>query len=84
MAGHADDATPLGPAPKAGKVEHRAAWHAAAAPDSAGAVQAARSTAYVILDGTLISIDRVGIRTGADRPGASYAAYAAAHNAAPP
>jgi hypothetical protein len=29
MSGHDDETSPLGPAPKAGKVEHRAAWHAA-------------------------------------------------------
>jgi hypothetical protein len=38
------------------------------APDLAAAVQTARRKAYVVLDGTLISIDRVGMRTGADRP----------------
>ena len=38
------------------------------APDLAAAVQAARRKAYVILDGTLIAIDRVGMRTKADRP----------------
>ena len=41
---------------------------AAAAPDLAAAVQAARRKAYVVLDGTLISIDRVGMRAKADRP----------------
>ena len=38
------------------------------APDLAAAVQAARGKAYVILDGTLIAIDRVGMRTRTDRP----------------
>jgi hypothetical protein len=38
------------------------------APDLAAAVQTARRKAYVVLDGTLISIDRVGMRAGADRP----------------
>ena len=37
-------------------------------PDLAAAVQAARQKAYVVLDGTLIAIDLVGMRTGADRP----------------
>src|SRR5918993_1409305 len=41
---------------------------AAAAPDLAAAVQAARRKAYVILDGTLIPIDRVGMRAKTDRP----------------
>lgn len=41
---------------------------AAHAPDLAAAMDAARRKAYVVLDGTLISIDRVGMRTGADRP----------------
>ena len=35
---------------------------AAAAPDLATAVQTARRKAYVVLDGTLIAIDRVGMR----------------------
>ena len=38
------------------------------APDLAAAVQAARGKADVILDGTLIRIERVGMRTKADRP----------------
>jgi hypothetical protein len=41
---------------------------AAAGPDLAAAVQTATRKAYVILDGTLISIDRVGMRAKADRP----------------
>ena len=41
---------------------------AAEAPDLAAAVQTATGKAYVVLDGTLISIDRVGMRTKADRP----------------
>lgn len=41
---------------------------AAHAPDLAAAMDAARGKAYLVLDGTLISIDRVGMRTGADRP----------------
>ena len=41
---------------------------ARSAPDLAAAVQAARRKAYVVLDGTLVTIDRVGMRTGADRP----------------
>ena len=41
---------------------------AAAAPRLADAVQAARRKAYVVLDGTLIAIDRVGMRAKADRP----------------
>lgn len=34
----------------------------------AAAVQTAAAKAYVVLDGTLLSIDRVGMRTGANRP----------------
>ena len=41
---------------------------AAAAPDLAAAVATARRKAYVILDGTLVAIDRVGMRTKDDRP----------------
>jgi hypothetical protein len=41
---------------------------ARSAPDLAAAMNAARRKAYVVLDGTLIAIDRVGMRTGADRP----------------
>jgi hypothetical protein len=41
---------------------------AAAAPDLAAAVATAARKAYVILDGTLISVDRVGMRTKAGRP----------------
>jgi hypothetical protein len=40
---------------------------AAAAPDLAAAVQTARRKAYVVLDGTLIAIDRVGVRAKTDR-----------------
>jgi DDE superfamily endonuclease/Helix-turn-helix of DDE superfamily endonuclease len=40
----------------------------AAAPDLAAAVQTARGKAYVVLDGTLIAIDRVGMRAKTDRP----------------
>src|SRR5215218_7988078 len=35
------------------------------APDLAAAMDVARRKAYVVLDGTLIHIDRVGMRTGA-------------------
>ena len=38
------------------------------APDLTAAMQAARRKAYVVLDGTLISIDRVGMRAKTDRP----------------
>lgn len=38
------------------------------APDLAAAVQTAGRKAYVVLDGTLIAIDRVGMRTKSDRP----------------
>jgi hypothetical protein len=41
---------------------------AAHAPGLAAAVQTAQGKAYVVLDGTLISIDRVGMRAKADRP----------------
>ena len=41
---------------------------AAAAPRLADAVQAAARKAYVVLDGTLINIDRVGMRAKTDRP----------------
>jgi hypothetical protein len=41
---------------------------AAAAPGLAAAVQTAARKAYVVLDGTLIGIDRVDMRTKADRP----------------
>jgi hypothetical protein len=41
---------------------------AAQAPDLAAAVKTATGKAYVALDGTLIAIDRVGMRTKADRP----------------
>jgi hypothetical protein len=41
---------------------------AAAAPDLAAAVATATWKAYVILDRTLIHIDRVGMRTQDDRP----------------
>jgi hypothetical protein len=41
---------------------------AADAPDLAAAVQAARRKAYVVLDGTLIATDRVGMRTRSDKP----------------
>jgi hypothetical protein len=40
---------------------------AAAVADLAGAVATATRTAYVILDGTLISLDRVGMTTTVDR-----------------
>jgi hypothetical protein len=38
------------------------------APDLAAAVAAAGQKAYAILDGTLLAIDRVGMRSKADRP----------------
>ena len=41
---------------------------AAHAPDLVAAVQTARRKAYVVVDGALIAIDRVGMRTKADRP----------------
>jgi hypothetical protein len=41
---------------------------AAHAPGLAAAMDLARRKAYVVLDGTLISIDRVGMRARADRP----------------
>jgi hypothetical protein len=41
---------------------------AAHAPGLAAAVQTAQGKAYVVLDGTLIAIDRVGMRAKADRP----------------
>ena len=41
---------------------------AAAAPGLAAAMDTARRKAYVVLDGTLIAIDRVGMRTKSDRP----------------
>ena len=41
---------------------------AAAAPGLATAMDTARRKAYVVLDGTLIHIDRVGMRAKADRP----------------
>jgi hypothetical protein len=40
---------------------------AAMAPTLAGAVEVARGKAYVILDGTLLRIDRVGMVSGRDR-----------------
>lgn len=46
-----------------------------ACPSLADAVQAAARKAYVILDGTLIPIDRFGTRTRADRPN-----YSGTHN----
>lgn len=39
-----------------------------AAPDLAAAVRSAARKAYVVLDGTLIAIDRVGMRAKTDRP----------------
>lgn len=41
---------------------------AAMAPTLAQAIQIARAKAYVILDGTLLRIDRVGMTSGRDRP----------------
>ena len=41
---------------------------AARAPTLAQAIDVARGTAYVILDGTLLRIDRVGMTGGRDRP----------------
>lgn len=41
---------------------------AAMAPTLAQAIQIARAKAYVILDGTLLRIDRVGMISGRDRP----------------
>jgi len=38
------------------------------APDLTAAVQTATRKAYVVLDGTVIAIDRVGMRARADRP----------------
>lgn len=36
--------------------------------DLAASVQIARRKAYTVLDGTLIALDRVGMRTKTDRP----------------
>src|SRR4029079_8594545 len=41
---------------------------AALAPTLAEALKVARRKAFVILDGTLLSIDRVGMSSGRDRP----------------
>jgi hypothetical protein len=41
---------------------------AAMAPSLAAAIDVARGKAYVILDGTLLRIDRVGMTGGRDRP----------------
>jgi hypothetical protein len=44
---------------------------AAMAPTLAEAIEVARGKAYVVLDGTLLPIDRVGMTGGRDRPTAA-------------